>query len=553
MRRLQCNAFHAVTVTVLAVLAHAPLSGQDPVQELIRTRLEAEGAAPVLVAGGEAIHAAAALPRFYEARGYAPAWSRDGVATDGVAVLLREIGRSREEGLRPADYHLDRIRALDRSVRSTGNPRALADLDLLVTDAFMVLGSHYLAGRVNPATIDAEWYANRREADFARRLQQALDDDDVGTALRSLLPPQPGYARLRQALARYRAVAAAGGWPRVAEGPTLHPGEAGDRVAALRARLAATGDLETGPPGDSFDAATETAVRRFQRRHGLEEDGAVGPATLAALNVPAADRVRQIVLNMERWRWLPQDLGAFHVLVNIADFSLDLVDAGVTVLSMRVAVGRPYRRTPVFSDRMTHLVLSPYWYVPENIAVQDKLPDIRRQGVDWFSRNSMRVFQGWGADAVEVDPASVDWSAVPARPFPYRLRQEPGPANALGRVKFMFPNRFNVYLHDTPGREIFARSERAFSSGCIRIEKPMELAEYLLRDQGWTRQGIQAVVDRRVEQMVMLRRQPLVHLLYWTAFAAEDGAIHFRRDIYDRDGRLATALEEAPPVAGGAI
>ena len=217
---------------------------------------------------------------------------------------------------------------------------------------------------------------------------------------------------------------------------------------------------------------------------------------------------------------------------------------------MRVAVGRPFRKTPVFSDLMTHLVLSPYWHVPPSLAVRDKLPEIKREGSSWFARNHMKVFQGWGTGAREIDPATVDWGRLSASEFPYRLRQEPGPSNALGRVKFMFPNRFNVYLHDTPGRGIFDRAERAFSSGCIRVEKPIELALHLIGDQGWTPEAIRTVVDRRVERTVTLRTPIPVHLLYWTAWADADGTLHFRRDVYERDPALGAALDRPPPRPG---
>lgn len=546
-----------VLLLMTAMLVGTPLPAQgpsertlpqDPVQEAIRNRLDAPYG---LAAAGEALHATTALPAFYEARGYVPVWLNGTMPGPTARRLMQEIARSEAEGLRPADYHLSAVRLLAESLtrRTADNPTAAAaDLELLLTDAFMVLGSHYLAGRVDPTTVAPQWVANRRDADMAAVLTSAVIAGEPDVALRGLLPPQPGYGRLREALARYRAVRAEGGWPTVEPGPALRAGDTGSRVEALQARLIAGGDLE--PDADTagvFGPATEAAARRAQRRHGLEVDGVVGAATLTALNEPVEHRIRQLVLNMERWRWLPQVLGERHVLVNIANFELDVVEGGREVLTMRVAVGRPFRKTPVFSDRISHLVLSPYWHVPFNLAVQDKLPEIKRQGVSWFARNTMKVFQGSGSSQREIDPATVDWSRLSATSFPYRLRQEPGPSNALGRVKFMFPNAFNVYLHDTPGREVFAQTERAFSSGCVRVEKPMELALYLIGDQGWTQETVQRVVDGRVERTVNLRTPVPVHLLYWTAWADDQGMISFRRDIYDRDPALAAALDQPPP------
>jgi murein L,D-transpeptidase YcbB/YkuD len=264
--------------------------------------------------------------------------------------------------------------------------------------------------------------------------------------------------------------------------------------------------------------------------------------------VPVEERVRQIEVNLERWRWLPEDLGQRYILVNIANFELEVVEKSKPVMIMQVVVGKPYWRTPVFSDRMTYLVLSPYWHIPPSIAVKDKLPLIRKDHT-YLATYDIKVFQGWGAETREIDPQTIDWSKVTAKDFNYRLRQEPGPLNALGRVKFMFPNKFNVYLHDTPSRELFGKTVRTFSSGCIRIEKPIELAEYLLGgDAKWTRENILAAIDRRVEQTVRLPEPMPVHLLYWTAWSDEEGSIQFRGDIYGRDQLLDKALREKPPL-----
>ena len=319
------------------------------------------------------------------------------------------------------------------------------------------------------------------------------------------------------------------------------------RVVALRERLLATGDLAVGGADamDVFDEPLADAVARFQRRHGLDDDGAVGPKTREALNVSAATRVRQIELNLERWRWLPQDLGERHLLVNVPGFSLRLSEHGEDVLSMRVIVGRVVRRTPVFSDTMRYLVFSPSWTVPPTILRADKLPALRKHPA-LAVEQGFRVLHLREGAWVEVDPLTLDWSSV--TPATIQLRQKPGPKNALGLVKFMFPNAFSVYLHDTPARELFAKSRRDFSSGCIRVERPAELAQALLRDDPvWTPEAIRAAMESGEERSVSLPKPIPVHIEYWTAWAGSDGVVQFREDIYERDAKLDAALRLPPP------
>jgi murein L,D-transpeptidase YcbB/YkuD len=470
---------------------------------------------------------------------------------DSLIAVLRDADR---DGLRPGDYHveiLDSLRtALRRDARSGGglNERQLADFELLATDAFLLYGRHLLQGRVDPVELTPTWTLSRRQTDLLQRLEDALEEGTIREALYDLRPEQPGYARLVEALRRYRRLAAEGGWPSVPDGPTLERGSEGDRVATLRARLRASGDRtgeEAATPA-SFDETLERAVVRFQERHGLEADGVVGPASLAALNRPVEDRIRQIEVNLERWRWLPEDLGSRYVLVNIAGFHLRVMEEGTDVMQMRVVTGRPYRQTPVFSDQISYLSFSPYWHVPHSLATRDKLPDFQKNPA-LVAQQGFDVFRGWEAGAQPVDPSTIDWQSLSAANFPYRLRQRPGPQNALGQVKFMFPNRHSVYLHDTPSRTLFERSERGFSSGCIRVERPAALAEYLLRDnEGWGPERIAAAMTQSQEQTVVLREKVPVHLLYWTAWV-EDGRIQFRGDVYQRDPGVAAALAATPP------
>ncbi len=527
-----------------------PLKSQ--LQEMLRNRIEAGGVHRNIAAGSSKVYSVEALPLFYERRIFQPAWMDNDGPAPHVKQLIDAIRRADQEGLRPEDYHLDEIVGILPDAKHFKwrqpfvNPRQLVDLELLLTDAFLLYGSHLLSGCINPETIDPEWFANRRGTDLSMVLEHALTANRIGETLMELSPSQSGYAILRRALVHFRTVNARGGWPKVPTGAKLQKSDSGPAVALLWQRLKAGKANATGEIADSvvFDEVIEQAVRDFQQQYGLEADGMVGPATLAALNVSAADRVDQIQLNMERWRWLPQDLGPRHIIVNIADFKLQVMENGHPVLEMKIIVGKGYRRTPVFSDKITYLVLNPSWQVPPTIAVKDKLPLIRKDP-EYFAKENIRVFQGWGAEAKEIDPKTVNWSAVTPKTFTFRLRQDPGLRNALGRIKFMFPNRFNIYIHDTPSRTLFDKTSRTFSSGCIRIEKPLELAAYLLNpDPKWLPDAIQAALEKGEERTIQLPDPIPVHLLYWTVFVDSNGKLQFRPDIYNRDKRLNDALRK---------
>lgn len=529
----------------------------ERMREGLRTRIEAAGILPKIAIGDELIHASVALPLFYESRVYLPAWSDDKGPFSHVDSLVQAIQDAHLEGLRAEDYHLESILFILDKIRQSQkanklfSPGALIDLDLLCTDAFLIYGSHLLSGRVNPVTIHAEWNAKRKEADLARVLEESLEKEQITNSLQSFVW-HPGYQRMRQALVLYRKISAVGGYPSVPPGPKMQKGDRGERVPALRKRLMASGDLSPGIGEDEsfFDENLERAVRRFQKRHGLDMDGVVGKGTLSELNIPVEERIRQIIVNMERWRWLPQTLGKRYILVNIANFELEVIEDGQLVLTMRVVVGMPYRKTPVFSDKMSYLIFSPYWNVPPGIATKDILPAVRKD-VNYLKEKNIRIYHGWGAETKELDPQSIDWFNVTAKSYPYRFRQDSGPWNALGRVKFMFPNPYDVYLHDTPTQDLFAKADRAFSSGCIRLEKPVDLAEYVLwGDPKWTRSAILEAMKRSIEQTVRLPELIDVHLLYWTAWADEDGTIHFRKDLYERDKVLYEALFKEPPGIG---
>lgn len=528
------------------------------VTEQLRNRVEAALTEHRVVVAEQVLRPRSDLLQFYADRAFAPAWVGNRGPLPTALELLDVLKHADEEGLRPQDY---RVTTIQRSLDELARPRALsdarapswlADLDLLLSDAFITYGNHQLRGRVRPETLYLQSRAIANDDHVGEVLKAAVETGNVRGELASLAPSSPAYSRLREALARYRDRAPLDKLRAVPAGPTLRQGDRDSRVEAVRRRLVTSGDLDPAAvAGDDFDAPLEEAVRRFQSRHGLDVDGAVGRMTLAALNVPAEKRVEQIALNMERWRWLPRDFGPRYILVNIPAFSLEVVDHGKRIMGMRVIVGKPYWSTPVFSARMTYLVLNPYWQVPPSIAVREILPLLRKDP-EYLTREDMRVFEGWGADRIEIDPDSVDWTRVPVRGFPFRLRQEPGPDNPLGRVKFMFPNRFNVYLHDTPSKRLFAKPVRGFSHGCIRIEKAMDLAQYLLEDDPqWTRQDIEAAANFSKERTVRLPDPISVEIVYLTAWVDDHGIVQFRNDIYGRDKALAKALNGAVPTGSG--
>lgn len=476
------------------------------------------------------------LTDFYESHDYAPIWIEGDGPGPRYAALADVLAGAARDGLDPDDYRLP------DSADYEGDVLRLADLELIASATLIHYGMDLNNGRVTPRQADPDHFTYHRDLDPAGLLEGASLAPDLADYLKSIAPPSIVYRGLRRALAEYRRLEAAGGWGEIADGPSLKPGMRDPRVSDLRRQLQQTGDLTiVRDDSDLYDDGLVLAVESFQRRHGLTDDGVVGPKTRTALNVPVADRIRQILLNMERWRWMPPFFGDTHVFVNMAGFELDYVEYGSVDLRMRVIVGKPYRQTPVFSGQISYLEVNPYWTVPYSIATKDILPKAKNDA-SYLVNKGIRVFTG----GAEVDAYAVDWHALGRGNFPFTLRQDPGRANALGRVKFMFPNRHSVYLHDTPSRALFARTVRTFSSGCIRVEKPVNLAAKLLQDSGWTAERITSAITSGNRKVIRLEIPVPVHLSYVTAWAGEGGSINFRDDIYGRDARLSRALFGKP-------
>ena len=478
-----------------------------------------------------------ALGRFYRPRDFAPAWDpRDG-GPDRATLLLRALVTAETHGLDPARYHVDAIRA--RQASSNGGHAA--ELDLLLTAAFLGYANDVRAGRLPPGRRDPDWGIPAPPFDAVSALTRGVRPPATFAALlASLPPPAKDYGRLVEALRRYRALAAGSDWPRVPPGVPLRPGDDDARVAAVRARLAAQDEVVAGVPATLFDDRLEEAVRRFQARHGLAADGIVGEATVRALNVPASDRTRQITLNLERWRWLPRDLGPRYVTVNAADATLRVVEDDRTVLTSRVVVGDLKHPTPVVQARLDAVVLNPKWNLPTSIAAREILPRLR-ENRRYLAENDIVIMERRESDPFGF---AVDWSVISAEAFPFRLQQQPGPDNPLGRIKFDVPNRFDVYLHDTPTRTLFARPRRTGSHGCIRVERADELAAHVLADETgrWTPERLEEAIAGGGSRRIPVARPLPVYILYWTAFVGPGGLVQFRDDVYGRDHRLAAAL-----------
>ncbi|MCU7959145.1 MAG: L,D-transpeptidase family protein [gamma proteobacterium symbiont of Bathyaustriella thionipta] len=481
------------------------------------------------------------LTDFYTQRNFQPVWDKR-----HIEELLQLISESYLDGLQPEDYHQQQLITSFAAFKAGRlNTCEQLDFDQLLSDALVRLAYHYRFGKVNPERLDPNWNIPRKLLGNTpvERLTQAVNADSLYAFLHNRIKTSHFYQQMKNALAKYREIEFRGGWQPVPAGPTLKPGMQDERVVALRARLILGGDLNDTAVTDPtlYDEAVEQAVERFQKRHTLDADGVAGKATLAQMNIPVAARIDQIRVNMERSRWIYKNLPDEFVVVNIAGFRVGLFKQEKLVWESRAQVGTPYRKTPIFQDKISYLEFNPTWTVPPGILRKDILPKMRKDPT-YLKRKDMLVLK---FDGSPVNPDSIDWNSS-HKSFPYMIRQQPGPRNALGRVKFMFPNKYLVYLHDTPSKSNFNRSSRAFSSGCIRVERPFELAELLLNDPyKWSQQDMQKVLDSRKTTRASLKQPMPVFLLYWTVYA--DGELfYFKPDIYKRDAAVLEALNSDP-------
>ncbi|MEM8789511.1 MAG: L,D-transpeptidase family protein [Pseudomonadota bacterium] len=536
MKRFGWAALVAVIATASSATETAPQGAGLGVEALPETRVAvmpplapaAQDLRDMLAAGGDDL---APLDAIYALHGYAPIW--DLMKT---AALLGAIDAAPGHGLPAERYDLSALRALP--------PKPGADYaarEVALSQAFLRYARDLNSGVLEPRRVDRDIVVSPKRPDPGALLEGMAETPDPIGYLAALAPAHRHYTDLLAEKTRLEALIAAGGWGApVPGGRSLKPGDSGDRVVSLRQRL---GVMQGADYGDApeFDSALEAAVQKAQVSFGLNDDGVVGPKTLEAINVAPQTRLQQVLVNLERQRWLNYDRGARHIYVNQADFSVQVIDNGETTLWSRVVIGKNGHRTQEFNDEMTYMVVNPTWHVPRSIATEEMLPKLK--GNPGALGRSMQIMTRNGT---QVNPALIDFSQFTTRNFPFIIKQRPGGGNALGRVKFMFPNEFNIYLHDTPSKSLFGRDVRAYSHGCVRVQKPFELAHVLLGAQSDDpKASFQGYLDGGAERYVNLDAPVPVYLTYQSAWVDRFGEPQYRADIYGRDARVFDALRAA--------
>ena len=491
------------------------------------------------------------LQKFYEPAGYAPAWLQGNAPISQAGVMIERFRNASQNGLEPEDYDASRWDARVQALKEPNADPAAFDVALSVCTMRYVSDLHI--GRINPQHFNFDLDVDHKKYDLAHFVRERLlTATDIPALLDTVEPPFPGYRRTEQALARYMQLARDDDGEKLPiPAKAIEPGQHYAGVPRLSRLLRLVGDLSPdADPRDPgvYDATLAEAVKRFQLRHGLDADGRLGPATVKQLNVPLADRVRQLQLTLERWRWLPSEFSAPPIIVNVPDFRLRALDEKNTVsFDMRVVVGKALRtQTPVFTREMTFVVLRPYWNVPPSILRGEIVPAIKRDR-NYIAKKNYEVTTTDGK--VVTSGAISDEVLAQLQAGKLAVRQKPGSNNALGLVKLMFPNEYNVYLHSTPAPELFARTRRDFSHGCIRVEKPAELAAWVLRNNtGWTLDRVQEGMKNGGDNVtVNLSKRVPVFIVYGTALAYENNEVHFYDDIYGHDAKLAQALAKGYP------
>ena len=487
------------------------------------------------------------LVLFYVNRNYAPAWFIQNTFSNNGYALLDYIRQVDQQGLQPSDYHLYLIEAYMGKILCFFKPMDKAEMmkmDILLTDAFMLLGSHLHYGKVDPEKDGANWKMQLKDPELRLdlKLEEALAGNNVTSELNMLAPRYRAYWMMKDELAFFLKLDKQL-WPVILSDKAIIPGDTNQMLPKIRERLIKLRYKLSDSISITFDEELEKQLKMFQDDWGLNNDGVIGKSTLEYLNSPPFKLISQLKVNMERYRWLPLQVTEKYIIVNIANFKLDLIAGRDTLISMRAIVGKDPRKTPVFNERISYIVFSPSWTVPHTILQEDVIPELLK-GPEYLEKRNMILLRNDGSELAYND---IDWSTISINNFPYTVRQNPGPGNALGRVKFMFPNTYDVYIHDTPLKGSFVNDARDISSGCIRVEKPFDLAVLLLSDSPeWSPANIHEAMQQDKEQTVRLKIPVDVVLIYLTAWTDGKDRIQFRKDVYQRDNIVLGALNQKP-------
>ena len=534
---------HFYLILFLILVSSTSLYAQNAtIEEVMENKLVLEDSQESVVINGKELYSQIELPRFYANREFEPAWSNHKNKKD----LIESIESAYDEGLNPEDYHLEQIkRYMEKSKKSALSQTEKVDMDLFMTDALILYASHLLEGKLEQSDLRKKWDVERNAgpSNPDSLLTVTLHNKNIKGALEGFKPNHYMYNLMKFHLKKLRAEAENGGWPEVSEGETLKPGDSDQRIIEIRQFLIAVGDLneQTVDENEMFDEELEEAVKKFQTRHKLTSDGVIGKGTIEQMKVPIEDRIDMIILNLERTRWIFQQPDEDFLLVNIAGFHVKRISDKQEVFDSRVIVGKYHKETPVFKGVMKYIVMNPTWTLPYSISTHETLPRLKKDP-GYLAAKHMEVMDRNGKI---LNPATIDWNEYSAGNFPFIIRQKAGPWNALGEVKFIFPNKYSVYLHDTPSRGLFNRQDRAFSHGCIRTENKWGLLMSLMDDPDvWNMDKINEILKSGKTTTINLPKPINIYLIYLTAAVDQENNLMFMKDIYKRDKAVLNAINK---------
>lgn len=516
-----------------------------------KTKLEIEKAVSEMMSGtpleieGEYVFSQVVLPEFYANRDFMPAWHNWGALMDAIGAL----GESYRDGLAPNDYHAEALtkiidRIEEKLKADTIDYNWVAEFDILVTDAVLMYAYHLIAGKVDPESMNPNWNYSFREIspDAPDKLERYIESATVSCGLEELRPQNPAYKMYMDLLAAYRVIANNGGWGAIEEYGVVKSGNEDERIPAIRQRLRITNELSTDTNMNSmvYDEVLESDIKQFQNRNALTPDGVIGKGTLEALNISVEEMINKLRVNMERNRWVMASMSEDYIIVNIAAFKAYYMKEHELVFSTNVQVGKTYHQTPVFRKRLSYIEFNPTWTVPVSIVRSSVIPKMKNDP-DYLNS---RHFELLDAAGNVISNNAVDYENLSSSNFPYTVRQKPGPWNALGIVKFIFPNKHSIYLHDTPSKSFFVKQDRTFSHGCVRTQYPLDLAEVILQGSEWTRDRIDATIESKKTTRVFPDHDIDILLMYWTAGFYDGNGIGFFKDVYDRDQKVLEQLNK---------